>query len=145
MRWPVGQGGGGTLTLFGASDHVRASPPPSLGLSLTASPASSAALNNPDKSITVRPPPLGPRTAVCHRCSFTSQDWPSPGLLDPCPSPTHVCPTLAGALGPQQSQAWDRHQLRGQGGCTLGAERVAGACSRTILPGFRGHVTQAGA
>ena len=47
------------------------------------------------------------------------------GITDPCPFPTHVCPTLAGALGPQQSQAWDRYQLGWagwQGGCTLEAE-----------------------
>lgn len=129
MRWPVGAGpGGGTLTLFSCLRSRPGLPTPFAGTLINRFSCLVRGINNPDKSAAVRPPPLGPRTArlsplLAHQPGLAQSLPPPP---DPCPFPTHVCPTLAGALGPQQSQAWDRRQLGWQGG-VLWELRVAGA------------------
>lgn len=81
MRWPVGAGpSGGTLTLFSCLRSRPGLPTPFAGTLINRFSCLVRGINNPDKSAAVCPPPLGPAQPVCHRCSLTSQDWPSPGL-----------------------------------------------------------------
>ena len=152
-----GQGPAAGLTLFSCLRSRPGLPTPFAGTLINRFSCLVRGINNPDKSAAVRPPPLSPRTArlsplLAHQPGL-AQSRPPPPHPDPCPFPTHVCPTLAGAGGPQQSQAWDRLSAglgRVAGGCTLGAEGswglTLGPCCLGVwgVMSFMSGFTQAG-